>query len=156
RAHVAGHANALLGLAALAAPRGARRDRTGRAVLALGAVRRGLATKVVPLHDAGRPLALARPDDIDVLHAFEDVDLHFIARLLIGGLLEADLAEVLLRPDARLGSVTDQPERAELRLDVAEAELNGVIPVALDRLHLSDRARPRFHDGHGHDRALVV
>src|SRR5687768_15358343 len=46
-AHVPGHANALLGLAALAAPRGVRRERAGRAVLALGAVRRGLTTEVV-------------------------------------------------------------------------------------------------------------
>jgi hypothetical protein len=44
-AHVAAHADALLGLAALASPRGAGGDRAGRTVLTLGAVRRGLTTE---------------------------------------------------------------------------------------------------------------
>src|SRR4051812_4999525 len=43
--HVAGHADALLGLTALTTPRGARGERTGRPVLALGAVRGGLTTE---------------------------------------------------------------------------------------------------------------
>jgi hypothetical protein len=64
--------------------------------------------------------------------------------------------KVLLRPEAGFGGVTDQTERAELRLDVAKAELHGVVPVAIDGLHLRHRARAGFHDGDGHNRALVV
>src|SRR5687768_3530267 len=41
RAHVAGHADALFGLAGVATVAGAGTDRAGGAVLALGAVRRG-------------------------------------------------------------------------------------------------------------------
>src|SRR6266536_4098838 len=71
-AHVTGHADALLGFTALTAPGGAGRDRTGRAVFTLGAVRRRLTTEVVPLHDARETLALAGADHIHVLHAVKD------------------------------------------------------------------------------------
>ena len=77
-----------LGLPRLAAPGGARRDRAGRAVLTLGAVRRALATEVVPLHDAGEALALAGADDVDVLHAVEDLDVDGVAGLLVGRVLQ--------------------------------------------------------------------
>src|SRR5207249_4949860 len=108
------------------------------------------------LHHARETLALAHADHIDVLHAFENVSLHLVTGFLIGGVFQLDLAEVFSRPDARLGGVTDQPERAELRLDLAEAQLHRVVPVALDGLDLRDRARPGLDNGHGHDRALVV
>jgi hypothetical protein len=104
----------------------------------------------------GRALALARSDDVDEQHPVERADVHHVARLAVGGILQLDLAEVLLRPDARPGGVADQREGAELGLDVAEAELDGVVAVGLDRLHLRHRARARLHDGDGDDRALFV
>src|SRR5580692_8159073 len=58
-AHVAGHSQAVLGLAALTSPSGMGRDRTGRAMLTFGAVRSALAAEVVSLHNAGETLALA-------------------------------------------------------------------------------------------------
>src|SRR6185437_5744711 len=100
-AHVTGHANALLGLAALAAPRGARRDRSGRAMLTLRAVRRGLATEAVTLHDAREALALGDADAVDELHFAEQLDIHRIARLLVGGVFELDLTEEPLRANTR-------------------------------------------------------
>ena len=78
-AHVAGHAHALLGLAALTAPSGAGGDGAGRAVLAFGAVRGALAAEVMALHDAGEPLALAGADHIHKLHAVEDIDIDVVA-----------------------------------------------------------------------------
>ena len=94
-AHVAGHADALLGLTALAAPRGARGDRAGRAVLAFGAVRSALAAEVMPLHDAGEAFALAGADHVDVLHAVEQFDRDVSPGVDIGGVLQADLREML-------------------------------------------------------------
>src|SRR5678816_4184326 len=96
-AHVTRHAKALLGLTALTTPGGAGGDRTGRTVLSFGAVRSGLTTEVVPLHDARRPLAFAGSDDIDVRYAFEDRNVHDLAHLLVRRILEADLGEMTPR-----------------------------------------------------------
>src|SRR5262249_5390242 len=79
--HVPGHADALLGLPALTAPRGARRKRARRAMFALGAVTRGLAAEVMTLHHAGEAFALARSDHVNELHVVEGVH----AELRAGG-----------------------------------------------------------------------
>ncbi len=117
-AHVAGHADALFGLTALAAPRRARCDRAGRAVLAFGSVRSALAAEVMPLHDARDSFALAGADDIDVLHVVEQVPRRPVAPAVkCRRFLQANFAEMPLGADAGLGGMADQRERAELRLE---------------------------------------
>src|SRR5262249_41743954 len=125
--HVARHANALLGLTALAAPRRAGCDRTGRTVLAFGSVRCRLTTEVVPLHDARISLALAGTNDVDVLHVGEDFDIDRVAGLFVCWIFQTNFAEVPAGGSAGLGTVADQRESAESRLDLAESELNGVV-----------------------------
>ena len=157
-AHVAGHAKALLGLAALAAPRGVRRDRAGRAVLALGAVRRGLPAEVVPLHDAGEALALARADHVHELHILEDVHVHRRrpppGRSCPSAALPGSAASGRRRPWRRARSAA---WCCSLRLDVLKAELHRVVAVASRRVLTCVTAHgPACTTVTGHDRALRV
>ena len=96
RSHVTGHANALFGLAALTAPRGARGERTGRTMFAFRAVRGRLTTEVMPLHDAGRAFALARADHVDELDVAKQIDPDGSAGGEGGGFFEFDFTEVAL------------------------------------------------------------
>ena len=121
-------------------------------MLAFGAVRSGLAAEVVALHHAGGALALAGADHVNELHTARRFRHRRWLPACDGGrFFQADFAEVLARRDARLGTVADQRERAVLGLDFVEPDLDGVVAIALDGLHLRDGARPGLYDGHGHN-----
>ncbi len=150
-AHMAGHTQAFFGLAALPAPGGVRRDRPGRAVFTLCAMRCRLAAKVVPLHHAGKALALAHADHIHKLHIAKDIHIHCRAGSLIRLVLQSNLAEMALRADACLTSMANQRHGAVLGLDVIKAKLHRVVAVGLDGLHLRDVIRRGLHDGDGDD-----
>jgi len=125
-------------------------------MLAFRSMRCALAAEMVTLHHAGEAFAFARADDVDILHAAENFDVHRIAGFFIAGVFEANFLKMSARRDAGLGAVADDRKRAELRLDFIEAELNGVITIALGGLHLRHRAWPSLHDGNGHDATRFV
>src|SRR5580658_2516947 len=97
-AHVSGHADALLGLATLASPSRARRDRTRRPMLAFRSVRSTLPAEMVPLHDTRSPLALAGADHIDELHFREQINPLLRPGRQRGRILESNLPEMPHRP----------------------------------------------------------
>src|SRR5262249_3467121 len=130
--------------------------RAGRAVLTFGTVRCRLTTEMVPLHYARIALALTHAHHIDVLHFVENIDVNGVARLAVGCVLQADLTEMLPWSHARLAGMADEREGAEASLDLAKAELNGVIAVVLDCLHLGDGARPGLNDRDGDNSAVLV
>ena len=73
----------------------------------LGTVRSGLTTEVVALHNAGGPFTFAGADDVNILNAFKHADIHSVAGLAIGGVLQADFREVTLRPTPGLGGTAN-------------------------------------------------
>src|SRR5689334_17349684 len=95
-AHPARHAHALED----AAGRGTRADRAGRAVLALRAVGGAEALEAVPLHHAGRALALGAADDVDDLAGLEHLGRDLLARGVLRGVGRAQLGEEPPRRDA--------------------------------------------------------
>src|SRR4051794_16861823 len=121
-AHMAGHAHALLGLTALTSPRRARRDRARRAMLTFRAVRRGLAAKVMALHNAGVALTLAHANHVDVLHFVEQVDRNGVAQLFVGWIFEGNLSEVALGTGSGLGAMTDRGKVAVLGFAIIKAD----------------------------------
>jgi len=94
-----------------------------------GAVRGPAAAEAVPLHAAGKPAALARPGDVDVVAHLEQRRRELLAQLELGGRLHAELAQHPEEPPVGLGEVALQG-LGHVGLPLAvEAELDGVVAV---------------------------
>ena len=154
--HMPGHANALFRLSALTAPGCAGCDGAGGAVLALGAVRGTLAAEMMALHHTSESLAFALADHIHILHAAEQLDIDLRAGLEFRRILQTNFMKMPLGPDAALGRVADQGLAYVLGLGVFESELDGVVSIRFDRLHLRDIAWASQDDGHGNGRSLLI
>ena len=70
--------------------------------------------------------------------------------------LDADLAEVTTRCNALLGEVTAHGLVDLLGLDLAEAQLHGLVAVGGLRLDLAHRVRLSLDHGHGDELVLLV
>ena len=174
---LARHADAAL-RPARTSVRGVRGDTTALARAFLDTVAGPQAAEVVPDHDAGEAVALALARDIDGLHVLEHVlgEEHLADGQSFGGLGEAVFADVAGRLDVRLGQQLDagQPPgllalRGEVGGDVAalgagrdaarlgpEADLDGVVAVALHVADLEQRARPELDDRYRASRAVFL
>src|SRR6185437_7280135 len=116
---------------------------TGRAVAAMrdrDAVRSAQAAEIVPLHDAGKAAALARAGDIDELPGDEmrrrDLGAHLDER--VGR--HAELDELALRLDLRLGEMAALRLGHVLDLGLADAELERGVAVLVRAAHGDDLA----------------
>src|SRR5688572_10754151 len=112
-------------------------------------MRSALSAEVVALHDAGEALTFAGADDVYVLHVLERLDGDRFARLPVCGFLQLNLMKMPLRTHAGLAGVADLREAAELGFGLAKPELNRVVAVGLDGLHLRHGARTCFDNGDG-------
>src|SRR5690606_9740444 len=117
-------------------------DRSGVAVLLLGAVGRGHAREVPALHDAGGAAALGRCGDVDLLAGREGLD----GDVLTVGLEVAKLDEVPLRPHAGLLEVPGERLVHRLLLLLEPAELDGGVAVRGRCLALHHGARTGQQD----------
>jgi hypothetical protein len=82
-----------------------------------------------------------------VVAHLEHVRPDFVAWLQIAGGVDAELPQHALGGDTRLGEMTRQRLVAARFLDLAKANLNGVVSVAIRCLALNDHARPGFQKG---------
>ena len=69
-------------------------DAARRSVVLLDAMAGRQAGEVVPFHRPSSTTPFARADDVYVLYALEDTDVHRLAGLLVGGVLQLDFAEM--------------------------------------------------------------
>ena len=140
-AHPSGHAGALEDLARVRAGT----DRAGLAVR-VGTVRLRAAAEVVALDRSGEALALRDAADIDYLALFEERHVERLADLVLGDVVEPELARVL---DPRQVLQLAQARLGQL-LGRARAELDGAVAVALGRAQrrspYSVRPRPRTRE----------
>src|SRR6185436_9260420 len=119
------------------------------------AVRLGTAAETVALDRAREAAALHRADDVDEIARLEHGAEHGVADLHGRRRLEAFLAQVALGGDAVLLECAEARLGAALVADVAEAELHGVVAVALAGSDLRHHARTDFDHGHSRDRAVL-
>src|SRR5262249_14604539 len=143
-----GHAHAAHAARQALAFDDARRERRradrSRLVVRRAAVGRAAARELVALARALETAADRRRDDIDVLADLELVDLDLLAGLVLGAVLDPELAQQRLRLGPGLLELADHRLRQVLLALLAEAELNGGVAVLLFGLHLDDRARAGF------------
>ena len=135
-----------------AAGRVAGADGAACAVAVRLAVRFRAAGKVVALHDAGESAPFARACDIDPVAWFEDLDANALSDCVLRGLVDLKLAQVaqvaLLLEMAAHGLVA--------AFGCAEAELYGIVAVAIGSLDLRDQAGPGFDHRRAAHAALWV
>ena len=87
------------------------------------------AGEAVALHDAGEALTLGRTGDVDLLDLGESRHSLLIAGLVLSSVLDAHLAQVTGRLDALLGEMAAHGLVDLLGLDLAEAQLHGLVAV---------------------------
>src|SRR5690606_7363994 len=112
-------------------------DRAGLAVVAVGTVGGTDAVEAVTLHDAGEALALAGAGDVDLFTVGEGVDTELLADRVGRGVSGADLDQVATRGHTGLGEVTGHRLVDLACLDLAEADLDGVVAIGLGLADLS-------------------
>ena len=81
---------------------------------------------------------------------------HLVASLVLACVLNAGLAQITHGLDARLLEVASHRLVDLLRLDVAKADLNGLIAVSLFGLYLRHRAGASQNDGDGDDVVVFI
>src|SRR5262245_33426389 len=173
---LAGHADALFRPAATAVAR-IRGDRPALPRPLLDAVAVAQTTEVVPLDRAGVAATLGGADHVNGLDVLEDfLDREQLSHFEPGRVGHAKLADIPLRLRIGLGGqgyagglagftalgfqlfgdvAAFRPSGAPPRL-ILEAELHGVVAVALLVPDLQYRARAHLQDGHRGNPALVV
>ena len=120
-------------------------------------MRGGTAVHAETLHHALEALAFRDADHVDDLAFLEDrIARDHVARLHVGGSLEAHFTEVGVRLDAGLLEMAERGLRQALLLLFAEGELHRVVTVLVGGLHLHDRAGTRLDDGDGDKRVVAV
>ena len=151
-AHVAGHLLILPG----ATGRLAHADRTD-AAMEHRTVGGGTAGDTEAFHNAGEAFTLGDPDNVDKLAGTEGGHGNDIAGLGIGRRSETNFVEDA-RGDfkARLGGVLEFGFGGVLRLFGRKTELDGVVAVGRDRLHLDDGAWTGFDHGHRNEYVGLV
>ena len=136
--------------------RGAGAHGTGVARHRAGAVAFTQTVLVPALDGAGVALALAGAHNVDAVAHGEHVGLEDIAHVHGADVVQAELTQRALGRDVRFIKVALGGFRNLLGRNIAVAQLNGHIAVALHRFLLHDRAGACFHDSDGHDFAVLV
>ena len=149
--HVASHVEALADARGI----GALADRT-RLALVAGAVRHGPTVEVPTLDGALEALALGGTGDVDSLDLSEVGHGDLVAGAVLAGVLDANLAQVAHRLDALGGKVASERLVDVLGLDVAKADLDGLVAVGSLGLDLRHRAGACLNDGDGHDVVVLI
>ena len=150
--HATGHPHALEDTAGGRA--GA--DGAGLAVVAVGTVGGADAVEAVTLHDTGVALALAGAGDVDVLAGGEQLGAELLADLVGRGVTRADLGDVAARGHAGLAEVTGGRLGDLGAVDLAEADLDGVVAVLLGGADLGHHVGAGRDHGHGDDAVVLV
>src|ERR1700747_813981 len=125
-------------------------------MFALGAVRGAQALEAVPLHDARGALALAPAGHVHVLSAGEHLGGDLLPERVLRRVVGAQLGQVPARGQARLREHAADRLGHLARIDLAEAQLHGRIPVGGRGPHGGHHARPGLHDRDRHDLPGVV
>ena len=149
--HVAGHLAALVNMAgSLAAA-----DGTWTAVHHV-AVRLGLSVEVVALHYALEAAALGRANDIDHLAFREFRNGDYIAELKFGSVFNAKFCKLAEGFGTRFLEVPELGFGHALCLLRSEADLYGLVAVALGCFYLRDRAWTCLYHSHGDESVCSV
>src|SRR5690606_15011399 len=131
-------------------------DRAGLAVVAVGTVGGTDAVEAVTLHDAGEALALAGASDVDLFAGGEGVDTELLADRVGRGVSGADLDQVATRGHTGLGEVTGHRLVDLACLDLAEADLDGVVAIGLGLADLSHDVGRGSDHGDGNNLVVLV
>src|SRR4051794_11246102 len=113
------------------------------------------AAEVVPLHRSLEALALRGAGDLDGLALLESLDGHRVANLQLAGLV-AELLDVAERRGVGLLEVAQLRLRQPLLAGAAEAELHGLVAVALMRADAGDVTRAGLDHGHTLHAAVLL
>src|SRR3954469_19578229 len=151
-AHAAGHAQALED----AARGGCATDGTGLAVVLVGTVGGADAGEAVALHDTGEALALGGADDVDLLAGLEELHGQFLAQLVGLGVGGAQLDKVAARGHAGLLEVAGQRLVHLARVDLAVADLDSGVAVAVSIEQLGNDVGVGLDDGHRDNPVVLV
>ena len=108
------------------------------------------------LHGAGEALALAGAGDVNLLASSEGVDGELLAHRVRRRVTGADLDQVATGGGARLGEVAGARLVHLAAVDLAEAELDGVVAVGLGQADLGDHVGGRRDHGDGDDAVVLV
>src|SRR3990172_3348244 len=119
-------------------------------------VRGAAATKVMPLHHTGEPLALAHAADVDALGGSEHGNLYRLAHLQVFIRLEPKLAEHSYRSHRGLLEMTlARLVGADLAPGLYQSDLDRIVAIPLLGLPLNHHARASPHHGERDDRAVL-
>ena len=150
-AHVTGHLDALEDAGRV----GALADGAG-VTLNVGTVGHGAAVLIPALDATLEALTLGGADDVDLGDVLEIGDGDDVADLVLLAILDADLTKVTDGLDASLSKVTSHGLIHVLGLDVAEADLDGVVAVGRLSFNLRDGAGASLDDRDGDDVIVLV
>ena len=135
---------------------GAGAQGTGVSGNGAGTVRFLQSGKVPALDGTGGSFTLAGADNVHFFAGGEDVGLQNVTHVQGADVVQTELFEHFLRRDVGFFEVTCVGFVGSGNFLVVEAELHGVVAVAVNGFLLNDCARAKFHNGDGNDVSLVV
>ena len=101
-------------------------------------------------------LALGNACNVNLVACCEDISLQHVANVHCGNIFQTELAQGLLGGNVCLLEVTCSCLVDLLGGNLAEAQLNSLVAIALDGLLLHDGAGTSLDDGDGDDLAILV
>src|SRR5690606_25556381 len=122
-------------------------DGTWLTVVLVSTVRCANTVEVVTLHNAGEALTLRGTNDVDLLAGFEDLYGKFLACGVLSSVCGAQFYQVATWGDACSLEVTSQWLGDLARIDLAVADLNCGVAIALFVDELGDNVAISLHDG---------
>src|SRR5262249_37347879 len=128
---------------------GAAADGARRTVLLVHTVRGAQAVEAVALHHTGEALALAGGGDVDPLAGLEGPGAQLLAQRVLAGVGGAQLQQVAPRRHASLVEVTAHRLGHLAGVDLAEGDLDAVVPVAVRGANPGDNAGAGLDHGDG-------
>ena len=129
---------------------------TGVACHRAGAVALTQTVLTVALDNALVALALGNAHNVHLVALCEDISLQHVANVHCGNIFQTELAQGLLGGNVCLLEVTCSCLVDLLGGNLAEAQLNSLVAIALDGLLLHDGAGTSLDDGDGNDLAVRV
>ena len=110
----------------------------------------------ITLDNALIALALGNADHVDLVAGCEDISLQHVANVHCGNIFQTELAQGLLGGNVCLLEVTCCCLVDLLGGNLAEAQLNSLIAIALDSLLLHDGAGACLDDSYGNNLAALI
>ena len=120
------------------------------------AVTHGSTACVPTLHDALIAVTLGGAGHVNEVALFESVRLDDVADVQLGGVVQVELAEILLGSHARLVQVTHLGLGQLALGDVLKAQLHSGVAFLLGSLLLDNGAGTRLNNSNGDDLAVFV